>query len=116
MESALIQRQHLPYELCYCTVLYLSQMLVFHFFIFLSVKKESKILRKFKIELHNPLTISSTTYFKNIQKMDHKNCLVLYSGHENCNIPGCEECLRLIHKIIDCHEIATDFVSDTSMK
>jgi len=44
------------------------------------------------------------------------DCLLLYSGHENCDLPGCEECLRLIHKIKIRRELATDFVSGTLMR
>ena len=41
------------------------------------------------------------------------DCLVLYSGHENCDLPGCLECLELVHKIRERRELATDFVSGT---
>ena len=44
------------------------------------------------------------------------DCLLLHSGHENCDLPGCEECLWLVRKIKIRREIATDFVSGTLMR
>ena len=39
--------------------------------------------------------------------------LILSSGHENCDLPGCQECLRLGQKIRDRCEVTMDFVSGT---
>merc|ERR1712141_93571 len=44
------------------------------------------------------------------------DCLVLYSGHENCDLPGCQECWELVHKIRNRREIGTDFVSGTLLQ
>ena len=43
------------------------------------------------------------------------DCLISSSGHENCDLPECKECLSLVHKLKFRRELATDFVSGTLM-
>ena len=43
------------------------------------------------------------------------DCLISSSGHENCDLPECKECLSLVHKLKVRRELATDFVSGTLM-